>query len=385
MKIAIGHSIDPLAPEAAEEVVEQVRSHLHGAPPKGGLLFACRDTDHEQILEIVTAAFPAMPLIGCTTDGELSSVLDFQEDSILLIVFAGDGLEVRVGLGHGLADSVENAVQDALDQARVDADPRPQLCITIPESLTASAVSIVNTLVARLGPDIPLVGGTAGDQWRFENTRQFIGREVYSDSVPVLLLCGAVQIGVGVASGWQPVGPRGLVTRAEGHHVHEVDGQPALEFFQKFHGPHVEPNPEYPLGVFDADRGEHYLRAPLSYDRESGSVGFAGDIPVGSEVQITHASREEILTACEDSITMARTNLGSADPTGVLVFSCAARKQLLGTRTAEEAALLRNLGTGLPMAGFYSYGEIAPMGDRAFADLHNETFVTVLLGKDESS
>lgn len=385
MKIAIGHSIDPHIPAAVEEIVQQARARLEGAPAKGGLLYVCRDADHEQILEAVTSAFPAMPLIGCTTDGELSSVLDFQEDSILLVVFAGDGLEVRVGLGHGLSRSVEDAVQEALDQARVAADPKPQLCITVPESLTASAVSIVNALVDRLGPDVPLVGGTAGDQWRFADTRQFIGSEVTSDSVPVLLLCGAVQVGVGVASGWKPVGPRSVVTRAEGHRVHEIGGQSAMEFFQQFHGPHVEPNPEYPLGVFDVNRGEHYLRAPLSYDRESGSVDFAGDIPVGSEVQITYASREEILSACEDSIKMAIANLGSAEPAGALVFSCAARKQLLGTRTAEEAALLRDLRTGLPMAGFYSYGEIAPMGDRAFADLHNETFVTVLLGEDEGS
>ncbi len=385
MRIAIGHSVDPLVPAAAAEVVEQARSLLNGAVAKGGLLFACRDADHEQILAAVTSAFPGMPLIGCTTDGELSSVLDFEEDSILLVVFAGDGLEVRVGLGHGLSRSVEDAVRDALDQARVSADPRPRLCIAIPESLTASAVSIVNTLVDGLGPDVPLVGGTAGDQWRFEGTCQFIGREVHSDSVPVLLLCGAVEVGVGVASGWQPVGPRGLVTRAEGNRVCEIDSLPALKFFQQFHGPHVEPNPEYPLGVFDADRGEHYLRAPLAYDRERGSVDFAGDIPIGSEVQITYASRDEILSACETSINMASASLGSTDPVGVLVFSCAARKQLLGTRTAEEAVLLRELGAGLPMAGFYTYGEIAPMGDRAFADFHNETFVTVLLGEGAGS
>ncbi len=385
MRVAIGHSIDPKASAAVDEVVEMVQSRLDGALPKGGLLFACRDADHEQVLEAVTSAFPEMPHVGCTTDGELSSVLDFQEDSILLVVFAGDGIEVRVGIGRGLSDSVEGAVQDALDQAQIATEPRPKLCITIPESLTASAVSIVNTLVERLGPDVPLVGGTAGDQWRFEGTRQFIGREVCSDSVPVLLLCGAVQVGVGVASGWRPVGPRARVTRAEGHRVQEIEGVAALEFFQQFHGPHVEPNPEYPLGVFDADRGEFYLRAPLAYDRENGSVDFAGDIPAGSEVQITYASRDEILSACETSIDMASASFKRSDPEGALVFSCAARKQLLGTRTLEEAKFLRNLGEDLPMAGFYTYGEIAPMGDRAFADFHNETFVTVLLGESERS
>ena len=47
-----------------------------------------------------------------------------------------------------------------------------------------------------------------------------------------------------------------------------------------------------------------------------------------------------------------------------LVFSCAARKWVLGTKAEEEAGLLRQQctksGTDVPLSGFYCFGEIAP-------------------------
>ena len=62
-------------------------------------------------------------------------------------------------------------------------------------------------------------------------------------------------------------------------------------------------------------------------------------------------------------------------------MSCAARKQILGTRTAEEQASLRRSALGeLPFAGFYAYGEICPKKAGEPAIFHNETFVTVVFG-----
>ena len=119
----------------------------------------------------------------------------------------------------------------------------------------------------------------------------------------------------------------------------------------------------------------------MSYDPEKESVTFAGDVPTGSSVQITGAGREGIVDGARQSVEQARENLGSATPSGALLVSCAARKQLLGTRTSKEHDILQEcLGQDVPMLGFYSYGEIAPQGAHNVADFHNETCVTVLLG-----
>ena len=94
------------------------------------------------------------------------------------------------------------------------------------------------------------------------------------------------------------------------------------------------------------------------------------------------ADRDAILTGCSQSLAMAKSNLpAGAQPAVALVFSCAARKLLLGTRTVEELKLIRGaLGDSVVVCGFYGYGEICPrMGDGTGAKSHNESFVTLLL------
>jgi sigma-B regulation protein RsbU (phosphoserine phosphatase) len=67
-----------------------------------------------------------------------------------------------------------------------------------------------------------------------------------------------------------------------------------------------------------------------------------------------------------------------------VAFSCAFRKDILGTRTPEELAILRKvLPPGLPMSGFYSFGEIAPLERRQPTRLHGATLVTLLVGQKD--
>ena len=68
-------------------------------------------------------------------------------------------------------------------------------------------------------------------------------------------------------------------------------------------------------------------------------------------------------------------------PEAALIFSCAVRRFLLGSRTRVETELARSvLGTTIPMAGIYCYGEIGPVRGVETSRYFNETFVTLLLG-----
>jgi len=67
-------------------------------------------------------------------------------------------------------------------------------------------------------------------------------------------------------------------------------------------------------------------------------------------------------------------------PALALCISCAGRKQILGSRTQEEARIVNQLLAGVPAAGFYGYGEIARLAKGGVSHYHNETFTTLLLG-----
>lgn len=379
----VGHSEDLDAGAAAEEILAQCRERLNGSVPTAGLLFAAIDFDHQVLLDEINRQLPGLELIGCTTDGEISSELGFREDSITLILFASDTVDITAGVGRGLSTNVAAACRSAIDAAKAKSGKLPQLCIATPDGLTAEGHSVTATLQAAIGAATPIFGALAGDQLRLKSTRQFFGREVLCDSIPVLLLSGDLRFSYGVATGWHQVGAVGRVTRATGAVVYEIDGAPAVEFYRKYLGPAANPTVELPLAILNSADVTEYLRATWgAVDETTGAVTFLGAVPEGARVSLTLADRDEILSGCSASLAIAKSNFpAGAPPTAALFFSCAARRILLGTRTEEELTLIRDtLGDTVAACGFYGYGELSPqMGDPSGTKYHNESFVSLLL------
>ncbi len=379
--LVIVHSEDPDTDGAIEELLELMQERVGDAPVKGGIVFAGIDHDHGKLLGALCDTYEDIALIGCTTDGEVSSENGFCEDSIVLLLFVGDAISDGVGLGRGASQGVEAAPSRAVEAARVGLVGEPRLCLTTPESLTCDVAALVRSLRSLLGEELPVIGGTAGDQWRFVKCLQFCGREVVNDAVPVLLVAGELVVSHGVASGWTPIGKPAPVTEVAGNVLLRVGDQTAIEFYRHFLGPHLMPSGEYPLAVLVGD--QFYLRAPQEFDLERGSVTYAGTIPDGAMVQVTTAKRDDVIEATKSSVDRAIAGYGGENPRAALVVSCAARKQLLGTRTPEEFTLLQGSAIGnLPFCGFYAYGEVSPVHAGEAPHFHNETFITLLLGTD---
>ncbi len=143
----------------------------------------------------------------------------------------------------------------------------------------------------------------------------------------------------------------------------------------------AKPSAANPLAVSDGDEPDSYLRVPLEFDAETGAIELAGDVTPGTSVQLTVAVTDEIF----DGTRSAARRAVEAYPVGrgphaALVFSCAVRKMMLGTRIGTELEITREeLGAALPVAGLYCFGEIAPV--RGTTRFHNETIVAVLLGE----
>ncbi|MEH2382666.1 MAG: FIST N-terminal domain-containing protein [Nostoc sp.] len=381
-RVVVGHSDDPDSQSAIAEVLQECSRSLAGSIPQAGLLFTAIDFDHALILQCIQNAFPGIELIGGTTNGEISSILEFQQDSLTLMLFASDEMEIRAGIGREASKNPAFAAQQAIAQAKAKSASLPQLCLTFPDSLTSNGVLILESLKQSLGVHIPIIGGMTADDYTFDKTYQFFQGEVLSDSVPVLLFSGKLLFSHGVAGGWTPISQRSRVTKVDGNIVYEIDGQRALDFYQHYLGEErfAANYAIHALAVFE-DQDHFYLRAPNGYDRQSGSVTFFLDIPEQAVVQITDATRDNILSASETSLKNALANYPGVEPTAALLISCAARRRILGTLAREEYQLIKkHLPEALPCCGFYAYGEIAPLVGKGQTQCHNKTFVTLLIG-----
>ncbi len=384
LTMAVGQSDDVDPGDAIATVIEQCRAALGGLTPQAGILFSGFGSFDPSIMTAVREAFPGVGVMGTTSAAEISSVNGYQEDSVTLALFASDGVDITVGLGAGLGVDVDAACRAAAKQALAGTTRDPKICVVLAEGFAIDPQLTLDAMARALPDGVLIVGGTSAGR-DFVSVRpsyQFCDGVVADDGVAVLLFSGPIAYSTAVGTGWRTIGVTGVVTRSAYGALHEIDGRPAIDFLARYldvTGPASYGNP---LAVVEAGGDESYLRAIQGSDPVSGSVILAGSIPVGATVQLTTADIEDILSGTKAALARATTDFpAGSHPEAVLIFSCAVRKFLLGSRTRIEADLARaENGSALPMAGMYCFGEIGPVRGAATSRFLNETFVTLLLG-----
>lgn len=381
--MAVGHS-DELDPaDAAAEVVAACRASLDGLEPAGAILFASFDSFSPALVEGIRRGFPDTPLLGTTSAAEMSSVGGYREDSVVLAAFASDRVDMAVGVSDGLATDVDAAVGSAVRQALAGSTREPRLCIVLTDGFAADTQSTLDAVAGLLPTGVVVVGGISARQsFELRTPSYQVGNDqVVANGIAVMVLFGDLAFSTAVRTGLRPLGAQGTVTRSEFGRLMGIDGRPALEFTGRYmdgSGPSTFGNL---LAVFEPGADDFYLRA-IQPSEDAGSIAVPGLIPVGARVQLTTAATDDLLAGTSSSLDAA----AAAFPDGAtveaaLIFSCAVRRFLLGTKTRQEADLARTaLGPGLPLAGVYCFGEVGPITGTATSQFLNETFVTLLLG-----
>src|SRR5258708_3962489 len=115
-------------------------------------------------------------------------------------------------------------------------------------------------LIAAMGPNIPRPGGLSGDGDGFTET--LVGGECVPRPrmvVGIGFYGSAIRIGHGSAGGWDLFGPRRQVTKSTGNVLFELDGQPALDLYERYLGPEYSKGLPgsallFPIQVPDANR-----------------------------------------------------------------------------------------------------------------------------------
>jgi hypothetical protein len=359
-----------------------------GEKPGAVWLFTSPGKGLRELLAGIADTVGTENIVGCTTDGEISCS-GFGTGSAVLGGIATDKISFHVASATGIGEDSDAAGRKLA--ANLPGSVRYVQAFS--DGLTGDGCGILRGMMSVLGESTPICGGAAADGVRFQETRQFCGREILSDSVVGIGFSGDMKVGIGVQSGWSPIGIARKVTRSCKQIVYELDGRPALEVYSRLFGKHAENLPmvgiEYPLGLVDCsevlDDPDYnvVLRASVSIDHNDGSIRFAGAIPEGAMVRLTCGDLKCTLEAAGRAAKAALADLGSYRPAMVFFFSCMARRTLLGRRTEEEVEKVRReAGADVPILWFYSYGEFCPTKRGCPSLLHNETATVSILGFD---
>ena len=368
------------AGRAATEAALSGRAHS-----KLLVVFASSRLDLNNLLAGVRSVDDQTPLIGCSTAGEISAAGPGDAGAVVLAI-GGDGIDVTTGVARDVSSRLREAAAEAAACITSVRPRRHQVLLVLSDGLAGDQQEVVRGAYSMCGAAIPLVGGCAGDDLRMVRTELLWNGEVLQDAIVAAALSSDSPMGIGVSHGWRRVGEPMLVTRSSGNRVYELDGEPALDVYLRRLGAPAEASTDpdaftlfaltHPLGI--SRRAGEEVRFVAGADFEDRSLGCVAHVPQGGLTWIMEGDDESVLAATDAACRDALGSLGGEPPVGLIAFDCIARRGVLGEGSIDgEVERIATFAGGAPVAGFYTYGEIArTQGVNGF---HNQTLVVLAI------
>ncbi len=333
---------------------------------------------------------PLDPLVlGCTGDGFYECHAGWAAMGAAAMGLNSQGrLSWRLSRAGGLeqapGETTRRCMKGLLDGH--EEKGRPSFCF-----LTSDFRTDTQPMVEELSrwPDVPFVGGTAGDDRLLKRSFVHANRETLEDHVAMLAAWGDVPFAIRLARRCTPVGKEGTVEDAEGPCVKMIGGTTAMDFIVQQTGK--------PLDVVDQGVVNFALSrstAPDGFvtrsvfmaepDGPPGSVKLPGGVAVGDKVRVC-INRADSLLEDFDRFSRSLTDLPFTPTCGILT-SCAGRLLLLDTQASEEVRRITKACPELKsLVGFPSFGEFGPLvldGRYSETMFHNMTAVVLLFGEE---
>jgi hypothetical protein len=377
----VGHSASADSYQAG---LEATRAAVTAGEPRLLLVFAGIGHDPQRLAEGIQAAAPGVPVIGCSTHGEINAGGP-HDGTVVVTALGGSGFSVATSSASEISGRQRDAGAEVARCAAEVADRPHRVLLLLTDGLARDQEVVLRGAYEVLGAGVPLFGGAAGDGWRMSATFQLHGAEFFTNGVVAACIGSDAPITIGVDHGWRPTGEPMVVTQSGEGRVQELDDTPALDaYLQRLGAPQevYQDRPalqQYvlsrPLGV-QRRGGVEVRNMSTEIDLDGRTIGGGGDLALGALTYALEGDVESVLSASAQACRSAIDQLGGATPVGLLTFSCAACRAVLGdTGIAEEGARIAEEAGTIPFAGFYTYGEIART--KGINGFHNQTMVVL--------
>jgi hypothetical protein len=376
-KAGVGMSHHHSPSIAGHEAAEQALENAGLEKPDFVFMFASIGYDQRSLLQTVREATGGAPLSGCSGEGTIGGDdADESNFSVVVMAISSDELRWHNGLATGLSADSRATGQQVAQSLSSDLSADAVGLFVFPDGTTVNFDHFFAGLEGELSSDqfLPLWGGGAGDNFAMVQTYQYCDDEVVSDGVAYALLSGEAHLASTIGIGYIPIGGERKVTRSQGNVIYEIDGKPALEVLQEYLPDRVLTEdwgryiPTFGLSFRAPSHmkdEEYILRGINCVNIADGSVSLQTDVQEDTSVWFSSRDKEKITTGLDQMADRIKEELGGAQPKLVLHFDCCSRGKIM-LRDQEKLQIFRRfrqaVGPEVPWAGFYTYGEIGPVG-----------------------
>jgi small ligand-binding sensory domain FIST len=413
IRAGVGHSTNPDSVEAGVEAAKMALARLGQKRADLALVFATAShhPTYPQLLHTIRQLVKTDHLVGCsaygvmTTDVELEltpavGVMAIAGDELTLTPFCFHHLQerneavgraigrlIRQGDGQRAKPSRRGAARRTERETAADPQEGGQpLVVLFPDTFAMQPTMLFRGIHHEAG-SVTIIGGGASEDGTLSQTYQFFGADATPNTVAGFMLEGSFVTTIGLSQACHPVGESMAVTRSKGNVVMELGGRPAFEIFEELIKAHdIEPEqvgtqlfvglPVDPAHT-RLQRGEYLIRNIVGANPRQGSIAVATEVQEGQVLSFTLRQPDETKAAMEEMLQeMAQIHHGRP-PAFALYFDCCGRgSSLYGESGTDLEVIKKHLGD-IPLLGFFSYAEIAPLGQ--LTQLHNYTGVLALV------
>jgi hypothetical protein len=338
------------------DAVEELKRGLSAPNTKLVLYFASTHHDPVELSGRMQQAFPDSLTIGCTTAGEIGAGRMLR-GSVVAMAFDDDAVaDVSVAVVRNI--SHDNAVPAAFEaiQRRLGA-PMSELSVDryVGLLLIDGLRNAEEKIIGSIGDltNVLFVGGSAGDDLKFERTYVFANGEAYTDAAVLAVLQPRVSFDLIKTQSFRALPGRLTATKVDEEQrlVLEFDHLPAVEAYARALGctthDALDGFAGHPVGLMVGN--EPYVRG---MQRAVGSsIKFYCQVLQGMTLSLLEAT--DIVSETRSVIQASRRKLGGIS--GLVTFNCIER-----TLTLEREGRLEEYGelfNGFPAIGFSTYGE----------------------------
>jgi hypothetical protein len=381
---AVGQSNDRDARRAGDAAAAAA---LLGDDAQLLVVFCSHNHDLDVLLEAINHRSGGVPLIGCSTAGEISTSGP-GDAGVVVTALGGAGFSASTACARIAGDDLRGAGAEVAECVAACPDRGGRVLLLLTDGLAGDQQEVVRGAYSVVGASTPLVGGCAGDDLEMRLTYQLHNDRVLTHSVVGAALSSEGAMGIGVRHGWGRVGEPVLVTHSANNRVYTLNDRRALDVYFEHLDPPADARCDpaaftrfalrHPLGL-ERRSGEEHVRFIGDADFGDGSLGVIAEVPQGGLAWFMEGDEESVLAATEAACADALAPLQGAAPLGAFAFDCIARRGILGDEgiAIEIDRVARSTG-GAPVSGFYTYGEIART--RGQSGFHNQTLVVLAVG-----
>ncbi len=288
---------------------------------------------------------PDADIIGTTTSGEVCNGKIFEE-TVTISFSLFDTTVVKSGF-YPLDEKVEI---DRLSNELLENNTKA--IVIFSDGLKSNAEQLLKDIYT-LRPDVVIAGGRAGDNILFEKTYVFNEDCSSENGCVIASLSGDdLLVNSDYILNWTPIGTDMTVTKVKGNILYELDGIPVFDVYKKYLGESVmddfpESSLEFPLII----KKDHlYVARDSLMKTDDDAIIYAGNFEVGDSVRFSFGNIEDITDETYEYFDKFKTLPAES----IYVYSCTARKSLMGVKLEDEMNVLASLA---PTSGFFTYGE----------------------------